>query len=191
MDCSPPGSSVHGISQARITEVVCHFLLQENFLTQGAKLHLLHWQALACRFFISEPPGNALVALACTDVSSLGDEYRPWTSILQQMVRPTIYVVEVDSPYHQSLVSISLPFRVLTSSLEESWSFPQQCPTDGNIWFFFPQTFSPAFKLWNFWSYRVCIAVSLWQSYMFHFISLMNTLTYFRSVKLVTVIVYL
>ena len=141
MDCSPPGSSVHGISQARITGVVCHFLLQGNFLTQGAKLHLLHWQALACRFFISEPPGNALVALACTDVSSLGDEYRPWTSILQQMVRPTIYVVEVDSPYHQSLVSISLPFRVLTSSLEESWSFPQQCPTDGNIWFFFHKPF--------------------------------------------------
>ena len=28
MDCSPPGSSVHGISQARILEVGCHFLLQ-------------------------------------------------------------------------------------------------------------------------------------------------------------------
>ena len=35
MDCSPPGSSVHGISQARILEWVCHFLLQGIFLTDG------------------------------------------------------------------------------------------------------------------------------------------------------------
>ena len=28
MDCSPPGSSVHGIFQAKITGVGCHFLLQ-------------------------------------------------------------------------------------------------------------------------------------------------------------------
>ena len=40
MDCSPPGSSVHGISQARIL-VGCHFLLQEIFPTQGSNLHLL------------------------------------------------------------------------------------------------------------------------------------------------------
>ena len=32
IDLSPPGSSVHGISQARInTAVGCHFLLQERF----------------------------------------------------------------------------------------------------------------------------------------------------------------
>ena len=47
VDCSPPGSSVHGILQARILEWVCHALLQGIFLTQGlnpALLHLLHWQ---------------------------------------------------------------------------------------------------------------------------------------------------
>ena len=33
MDCSPPGSSVHGILQARILEC-CHFLLQGIFPTQ-------------------------------------------------------------------------------------------------------------------------------------------------------------
>ena len=36
-DCSPPGSSVCGILQARILEWVCHFLLQGIFLTQGSK----------------------------------------------------------------------------------------------------------------------------------------------------------
>ena len=48
MDCSPPGSSVHGISQAKNIGVGSHFLLQGIFLTQGLKpclLHLLHWQA--------------------------------------------------------------------------------------------------------------------------------------------------
>ena len=40
MDCSPPGSSVHGILQARLTGVCCHFLLQGIFLTQGLNLGL-------------------------------------------------------------------------------------------------------------------------------------------------------
>ena len=35
MDWSLPGSSVHGIFQARILEMGCHFLLQEIFPTQG------------------------------------------------------------------------------------------------------------------------------------------------------------
>ena len=44
---SPPGSSVHGISQAKILEWGCHFLLQGIFLTQELNprlLHLLYWQ---------------------------------------------------------------------------------------------------------------------------------------------------
>ena len=41
MDCSPPGSSGHGILQARIREVGCHFLLQGIFRTQGLNLYLL------------------------------------------------------------------------------------------------------------------------------------------------------
>ena len=47
MDCMLPGSSVHGIFQARILESGCCFLLQGIFPTQGLNLHLLrllHWQ---------------------------------------------------------------------------------------------------------------------------------------------------
>ena len=40
MDCSPPGSSVHGIFPGRNPGMGCHFLLQRIFLTQG-----LRWQA--------------------------------------------------------------------------------------------------------------------------------------------------
>ena len=41
MDCSPPGSSVHGILLGKNTGVGCHILLQGNFLTQRSNLHLL------------------------------------------------------------------------------------------------------------------------------------------------------
>ena len=47
-DCSSPGSSAHGIFQARNTGVGCHFLLQGVFSNQGSNPHLLcllHWQA--------------------------------------------------------------------------------------------------------------------------------------------------
>ena len=40
-DCSPPGSSVHGILQARILEWVCHVLLQGIFRTQESNPYLL------------------------------------------------------------------------------------------------------------------------------------------------------
>ena len=42
MDCSTPGSSVHGVSQARILEWVFCLLLQGIFLTQWLNLGLLH-----------------------------------------------------------------------------------------------------------------------------------------------------
>ena len=48
MDCSLPGSFVHGILQARILEWVA--LLQGIFLTQGLNPHLL--QFLHCRQFL-------------------------------------------------------------------------------------------------------------------------------------------
>ena len=43
MDCSPPGSSVHGIFQAR-TRVGCLFLLQGIFPIQGSNPGVLNWQ---------------------------------------------------------------------------------------------------------------------------------------------------
>ena len=42
VDCSLPGSSVHGILQARILEWGCHALLQGIFPTQGSNPGLLH-----------------------------------------------------------------------------------------------------------------------------------------------------
>ena len=42
MDCTPPGSSVHGDSPGKNTEVGCHALLQGIFLTQELNQGLLH-----------------------------------------------------------------------------------------------------------------------------------------------------
>ena len=42
MDCSLPGSSVHGDSPGNNTGVGCHFLLQGVFLTQELNPSLLH-----------------------------------------------------------------------------------------------------------------------------------------------------
>ena len=52
MDCSPPGSSVHGGSPGKNNGVGCHALLQGIFLTQGSNPGFLH-----CRQILySEPP---------------------------------------------------------------------------------------------------------------------------------------
>ena len=50
MDCSPPGSSVHGILQTRI-RVGCHFLLQGILLTPGIEPPSPVSPALAGGFF--------------------------------------------------------------------------------------------------------------------------------------------
>ena len=42
MDCSLPGSSLHGVLQFKSTGVGCHFLLQGIFPTQGSNPGLLH-----------------------------------------------------------------------------------------------------------------------------------------------------
>ena len=51
MDCTPSGSSGHGISQGKNTGVGCHFLLKEIFPTQGSNPGVLEAPALAGRFF--------------------------------------------------------------------------------------------------------------------------------------------
>ena len=47
MNCSPPGSSVHGDSPGKNTRVGCHAFLQEIFPTQG-----LNWCLLRCRHIL-------------------------------------------------------------------------------------------------------------------------------------------
>ena len=59
MDCSPPGSAVHGISQARIQEWVAISFFRD-LPNPGIKPAS---PALSGRFFTTEPPGKPQVSL--------------------------------------------------------------------------------------------------------------------------------
>ena len=59
MDCSLPGSSVHGVSLSKNTAVSCHALLQGIFPTWGSNLYILS-HALAGWFFTSNATWEAL-----------------------------------------------------------------------------------------------------------------------------------
>ena len=68
MDCSPPGSSVHRISQARILEWIA--ISFSRGFSQGIKPQSL---AFIGRFFTTESPGNFFVSF---------DRLIPWYFIL-------------------------------------------------------------------------------------------------------------
>ena len=56
MDCSPPGSSVHGDSLGRNTGVGCHSLLQGIFPTKGSNLGLPHGRRILYRLCYQGSP---------------------------------------------------------------------------------------------------------------------------------------
>ena len=58
IDCGPPGSSVHGISQARIWEWFDIFSSRGSSQPRGWKLRLLSLLSLAGGFFTTEPLGK-------------------------------------------------------------------------------------------------------------------------------------
>ena len=63
VDCSPPGSSVHGIdSPGKNTRVGCHFLLQGIFLTQESNLGLLHCRQILYRLSYEGIPLGSLLS---------------------------------------------------------------------------------------------------------------------------------
>ena len=57
MDCSPPGSSVHGVFQARILECVVVFF-SKGSSQAGSNLVLLHCRQIFFFFLLSELPGK-------------------------------------------------------------------------------------------------------------------------------------
>ena len=56
VDCSPPGSCVHGDSPGQRTGVGCHALLQGIFPTQGLNPGLLSCGRVLYRLSLPEPP---------------------------------------------------------------------------------------------------------------------------------------
>ena len=79
MDCSPPGSSVHGDSPGKNTGVGCHALLQGIFPTQGSSPDLPH-----CRWILYQlsHQGNPRILewVACP-LSRRSSWPRNWTGV--------------------------------------------------------------------------------------------------------------
>ena len=92
MDCSPPGSSVHGDSPGKNTRVGCHAFLQGIFPTQGSNPGLLHYrrilyhlshQGLSFLFFSSVPlPKGLFYYLSLQKANSCFCWYPPFLYFL-------------------------------------------------------------------------------------------------------------
>ena len=79
MDCSPPGSSVHGDSPGKNTGVSCHAFLQGIFPTQGLNPGLLH-----CRQILYQlsHQGNPWILEWVANHFSRGSSWpRNWTRV--------------------------------------------------------------------------------------------------------------
>ena len=83
MNCSPPGFSVHGISQARIPEWVAISFTKGIFQTQKSNPHLLHWQAGSLPLNHQGSPGKVKVK----SLSRVWLFATPWT-IANMLLRP-------------------------------------------------------------------------------------------------------
>ena len=62
MDCSPPGSSVHGDSLGKNTGLVCHALLQGIFPTQGLNPGLPHCRQILYQFIHQGSPTHKILS---------------------------------------------------------------------------------------------------------------------------------
>ena len=79
MDCSPPGSSVHGDSPGKNTRVGSHSLLQGIFSTQGSNPGLPH-----CRWILyclSHQGSPRILELVAYPFSSGSSRPRNWTGV--------------------------------------------------------------------------------------------------------------
>ena len=70
MDCSPPGSSVHGDSSGKNTGVGCHSLLQGIFRTQGLNPGLPHYRRIF--YQLSQEGGPLYIVLFIISLCSKG-----------------------------------------------------------------------------------------------------------------------
>ena len=123
MDCSPPGSPIHGISQARILEWVCHILLQEIFPTQGSNPGLLRWEM-----------NSLLLSPQLSSRSVVSDSLWPheWQHARLPCLSPSSWICSSSCPLSQwchPTISSSVPFSSCPQSFPESGSFPM-------IWLF-------------------------------------------------------
>ena len=112
MDCSPPGSSVHGDSPGKSTGMGCHALLQGTFPTQGLSLMSL---ALAVGFFTTSATWEVrLQSLLCSVLSLI----RKWGGLLDTVFSQ----ISVQNVYGDPRKTVSLILgRFWKARLSKVW----------------------------------------------------------------------
>ena len=116
MDCNLPGSSVHGDSPGKNTNVGCHCLLQGIFLTQGLNLHLLHWQA---DFFLPLSNLNITLQKRCKEQAN-------WTWLICILMK----TLSVHREHYFLMDKICISFFIDLFVTEKAYSLKQgnRCP---------------------------------------------------------------
>ena len=79
MDCSPPGSSVHGDSPGKNTGVGCHALLQGIFPTQGSNPGHLHCRWIL--YHLSHQGSRRILEWLAYSFSRGSSQLRKWTTV--------------------------------------------------------------------------------------------------------------
>ena len=79
MDCTPPGSSVHGDSPRKNTRVGCHALLQGIFPTQGSNPGLSHGKWILYR--LSHQGSPRILEWIAYPFSRRSSQLRTWTRV--------------------------------------------------------------------------------------------------------------
>ena len=106
MDCSPPGSSVHGISQARVLE---WFAISDS----GIKLESLVSPALAGRFFTTVPTGKRITPLCKNwDVIDFYHYIKFQNIILSFIIIWCLYILQID--HHSKLLKLHPSPHIVT-----------------------------------------------------------------------------
>ena len=97
MDCSPPGSSVHGISQVRILEWVAIFFSRASSRPRG----WTHVSCIARGFFTAEPLGKPSIFLGSIILCQC----------IWQMLNRVVLVVQRKKYWAGQTVHLSFPLR--------------------------------------------------------------------------------
>ena len=175
MDCGPPGSSIHGILQARILEWVAISFSRGIFPTQGLNLGLLHCRQilyhLSCQGSWSMATLHQII-LSESLLPTAASHFKPLCHIL---IILTVHAVLSHARLPQSCPTLCTPWTVahqaplsVEFSRQEYWSGllcppPGDLPTQGwnlSLTFpivadrFFTWVFSQYFKLFHF--YCIC-----------------------------------
>ena len=108
MDCSPPGSSVHGDSPGKNTGVACYTLLQGIFPPQGLNLGLLH-----CRWilYLSEPLTAFLKVSLWNYVTTWS--VRPVCGSVQKQIHSLLFqIINSESPQNLKIHTkyVTIPY---------------------------------------------------------------------------------